>query len=183
MLLPKRFFRIGPSAFGVLLSLLVGYLPAVAQPQSGGAQSLEAKLLAEPAIDLAADAREKGNAVRGAALFFSPQLGCAKCHVAPEGESSIGPALSIWQRSVDDRHLVESVLKPSAKIQKQYQTVQIVTVDGRTLAGVIHQRDGERVVLVTGIGPDASIVVPTDEIEAEKISDVSLMPTGQVNVL
>ncbi len=97
--------------------------------------ALEQQLLSEPVQDLAADAREKGDAMRGAFLFHSPGLGCVKCHGASRSDSSLGPDLSSWKKAVDDVHLVESVLRPSKKIDPQYRSLMVVTSDGRTLAG------------------------------------------------
>ena len=84
-----------------------------------------------------ADAREKGDAARGAILFHSPALGCVKCHGTHSRESSLGPDLSTWKRQVDDGHLIDSVHRPSVVIEPRYRSLQILTSDGQTFAGVV----------------------------------------------
>ncbi len=145
--------------------------------------SLEQRLLAEPVKDLAADAREKGDATRGALLFHSPGLGCAKCHDQRQTPAGLGPDLAKWQQSVDDGHLVESVLQPSRKIEPAYRSLLIVTGDGQTLTGIPQQRDGQTLRLRTGPGDADIISIALDDIEGEKAADVSVMPSGQVNAL
>jgi putative heme-binding domain-containing protein len=145
--------------------------------------SLEQQLMAEQMVDLAADAREKGDPVGGAILFHSPGVGCGKCHLNSGGKRSLGPDLSSWKRFVDDLHLVESVLRPSGKVEQEYRSVQILTGDGRSVTGLVAERTGESLTLQTGVLPTDRLVIELDDVELEKQSDVSLMPSGQVNAL
>ena len=55
--------------------------------------TLAQQLLKEPPAELARAARERGDASRGAVLFFQPFLTCAKCHDAETG-TQFGPDLS-----------------------------------------------------------------------------------------
>ncbi len=161
----------------------VASLALFALPCHGQRVSLEQQLLTEPAADLAADAREIGDAVRGAILFHSPGVGCAKCHLGSNGEPALGPDLATWKRTVDDLHLVQSVLSPSEKVEPEYRSVQIVTADGRSFAGLVVERTPEHLILQTGVLPADRSVVPLDDVELERQVDVSLMPSGQVNSL
>jgi putative heme-binding domain-containing protein len=145
------------------------------------APALDQLLLAQPRGDLAADAREKGDAARGALLFYSPGLGCIKCH---DGSATgLGPNLSAWDRPVDDAHLVESVLQPSAKIEPKYRSLIVLTSDGRTLLGVEKRRDEDSLTLQVGVQEADTMVIPLNDVEQERAADVSIMPAGQVNVL
>ena len=54
--------------------------------------ALHQQLAKESPADLARAAREKGDAGRGAVLFFQPFLACAKCHDADAG-THLGPDL------------------------------------------------------------------------------------------
>ena len=148
----------------------------------GQGPQLERVLLEEPIADIASDAREKGDPSRGAVIFHSPGTGCAKCH-ATANETGFGPNLSIWKRKADDNHLVESVLKPSAQIQPEFQTLRVLTTDGRTVVGIEVDRTDKVLTLQTGPGKTAVVKLPTEEIEAEKKGEVSVMPSGQVNAL
>ena len=167
---------LGTPIFMLSLSLLACHHVNAQGPQ------LEQVLLAEPISDIASDAREKGNPSRGAVIFHSPGTGCAKCHSTAE-ETGFGPNLSLWKRKVDDNHLVESVLQPSAKIQPEFQNLRVLTTDGRTIIGIEADRTGETLKLQTGPGNAALVKVPLEDIEAEKKGEVSVMPAGQVNAL
>ena len=172
------------SSFRLFAWLAVGptlwfCLPATTDAQRPG---LERGLLAESTSDLAADAREKGNADRGALLFHSPGLGCVKCHATSDKEG-FGPDLSVWKRKVDDTHIVDSVLRPSAHIEPAFRNLRVVTVDGQTLIGLERERDDRELTLQIGPGSTELVRIALKEIEAEKVGEVSLMPSGQVNAL
>ncbi|MBL8842648.1 MAG: c-type cytochrome [Planctomycetes bacterium] len=102
-----------------------------------GAVGLEARLLAEPREALAAAARAQGDGRRGAALFFQPQLGCARCHsigsdapasgVVPGG-APLGPDLLQLRdppEPVSDVQLVEALLEPSKRIRPGFAPAPI----------------------------------------------------------
>ncbi len=171
-----------PGSSIVTAFLITAPLICVATANAQG-PSLEQQLLSEPVQDLAADAREKGDATRGAFLFHSPGLGCVKCHGTSPSETSFGPDLASWKKTVDDNHLAESVLQPSKKIDPQYQSLMVVTSDGRTLAGVQRARDQKSLTIQTGVGKTDIVSISLDDIEFEKQTEVSVMPAGQVNAL
>ena len=163
--------------------ILILSLPLLAcYPVHAQGPQLEQVLIAEPLSDIASDAREKGDPSRGAVIFHSPGTGCAKCHSTAE-ETGFGPNLSIWKRKVDDNHLVESVLKPSAQIQPEFQNLRVLTTDGRTILGIEADRTVQTLKLQTGPGNAALVKIPLEDIEAEKKGEVSVMPAGQVNAL
>lgn len=164
----------------VLLAL--GLCLAHCQPADAQGQQMEKALMAEPLADIAADAREKGDPSRGAIVFHSPRTGCAKCHSTTD-TTGFGPNLSVWQRKVDDQHLVRSVLNPSAHIEPKYQNIRVLTADGHTLVGLELERTNDKLTLQTGPGSAATVTIATADIEAEKKGEVSVMPAGQVNAL
>ena len=147
----------------VILSLLL----LTCDPVHAQGPQLERVLLAEPISDIASDAPRKGRSLTGAVIFHSPGTGCAKCHSTAD-ETGFGPNLSIWKRKTDDNHLVEAVLKPSAQIQPEYQTLRVLTTDGRTVIGIEVDRTDEVLTLQTGPGNAAVVKVPIEGIEAEK---------------
>lgn len=182
-----------PCAALSILTLFGSVFAQLVCPPTASAQTaaLEQQLMDEEPDDLAADARELGDRSRGAFLFHSPGVGCAKCHVATKvveagaaetsRDNALGPDLASWKRSVDDRHLIESVLQPSAKIEPDYQSIQVITVDGRPIVGIEVSRNETALTLRTGVGVGDLISIDLEDIDVEKRSDVSLMPTGQVN--
>lgn len=166
----------------VITAILLVWAATASGSANAQVVSLEQELLAERIEDLAADAREKGDAMHGAFLFHSYALGCAKCHDDSQ-TPNLGPDLSNWQKTVDDRHLVESVLRPSTKIDDRYRSVVIVTFGGKSLSGIEQRRDDKTITLQTGIAKTEILTVAMEDVEFEKRSDISIMPQGQVNAL
>lgn len=162
--------------------LLLTILLSQAHWVSAQAPPLDQRLISESASDLAADAREKGDPKRGALHFFSPGLGCFKCHERSESNPVFGPSL-IDSRQKDDRYLVESVLQPSNKIAPEFQNLLVLTSDGKSVAGLQKLRTAQTLTMQIGVLPTDLIEIPITEIEQEKKSDVSVMPAGQVNAL
>ena len=78
---------------------------------------LQTRLLREPLADLAKAARGRGDASRGAVLFFQPFLTCAKCHDAVLG-TQLGPDIAQAGKEATAEYLIESMLNPSKVIKK-----------------------------------------------------------------
>jgi putative heme-binding domain-containing protein len=116
----------------------------------------------------------RGDAARGEALFKSQS--CAACHTTADGQAPKGPHLvEIGKRSRADE-LVESVLKPSAKLAQGYETYSFTLADGRVVQG-----------FVVGERADAAIVRQSDgvqvelkkaDIDSRAIQKLSAMPEG-----
>ncbi len=122
-------------------AFLVGaQLPA---PVQGAEPSLQDQLLKESVAELAKAARERGDAGRGAVLFFQPFLTCAKCHDGDAG-TQLGPDLAKAGKEATAEYLIESMLLPSKVIKKGYETVVVTTTDGRTADRPARRGDGRR---------------------------------------
>jgi hypothetical protein len=104
-------------------------------------QTLEEQLLRENVQDLADAAKRLGDSQRGAILFFQPHMACGKCHSVSEVQKNLlGPNLAAIDKNTTDVELVESVLLPSKRIQKGYESVTILTEDGQTLSGLVVEK-------------------------------------------
>src|SRR5258708_7637341 len=99
--------------FVVSIFLSLSLVPS-AQP-ADTPQSLQETLAKEPISELARTAREKGDAARGAVLFFQPFLTCARCHDSDTG-TQLGPDLAKVGKEGTAEYLIESVLLPSKVI-------------------------------------------------------------------
>ena len=67
---------------------------------------------------------------------------CAKCHkLFGEGEE-IGPDLTTANRK-DQEYMLTSIVDPSCFIRVEYLSVQVVTDDGRILAGLVTRGDAD----------------------------------------
>jgi putative heme-binding domain-containing protein len=124
-----------------------------------------------------------GDASRGEALFFdSKGIGCAKCHAAGgRGSATVGPDLTGLSLKYDKAEIVRSVLEPSNRIVSGYQPVVLAKTDGTVLTGLVRVETDTYLDL---IGADLKPVhVPKSEIDARRAGEISLMPTGLVDLL
>lgn len=122
--------------FWSTLALLAATTPAlpVVWAQAQDSPSLSKKLIAEPIEALASDARQNGDAVRGAIVFTQQNLACTKCHVAG-ASNPIGPDLNQLAKETTDVYLVESLLAPSKNIRKGFGSTSVVTTAGKVFTG------------------------------------------------
>jgi putative membrane-bound dehydrogenase-like protein len=98
---------------------------------------------------------------------------CAQCHkIYGEGED-VGPDLTQNGRASFDQ-LVSNVFDSSLVIGSAYQATTIATTDGRVLTGLLGEDSPLRVVLKMQGGKQEVIV--REEVEAMKVSPLSLMP-------
>jgi putative heme-binding domain-containing protein len=100
---------------------------------------------------------------------------CAQCHTIHGHGGNVGPDLTGNGRGSFDQ-LVSSVFDPSLVIGPGYQTVTVVTTDGRNLTGLVTEDSAQRVVLrMAGEGEEA---VPRNHIQYTRVSKLSMMPEG-----
>ncbi len=79
----------------------------------------------------------KADAEVGARLFFHPKLGgCFKCHRIDGRGNDVGPDLSNIGNT-DRRHLLESILQPSATVAPHYVAWHLETADGKVRSGML----------------------------------------------
>jgi putative heme-binding domain-containing protein len=149
------------------------------------AQMLEAELQRLHLTELVANARMQGDAARGAILFHQPYMACAKCHVAGSNEATalLGPDLSALGNEVSDESLVESVLYPSKVIRPGFESLLVLTTEGRTISGLLAERTADALVLRDAARDGERIRISNEDIEEVKQNELSIMPAGQVNQL
>ena len=98
---------------------------------------------------------------------------CAQCHkIYGEGQD-VGPDLTHDGRA-NFRFALSNVFDPSLVIGVAYQATNVVTVQGRSLTGLLVEDSPKRVVLKLQGGKLETI--PRDDIDMLTISKVSLMP-------
>lgn len=119
------------------------------------------------------DALVGGDAELGKALFHKTQK-CIACHRVGQEGGSIGPNLSDVGKRVKRDYILESIVDPSAKIVKGFETHAFVLGDGRVLTGTIVSED-EYEIVVGHEGKQTKI--QKSEIEERLASEVSTMPT------
>jgi len=115
------------------------------------AQTLEEDLRRSPSAELVALAQRDGDAARGAVVFFQHQMACSRCHsVGDARPSTLGPDLAKLGKEATDELLVEAVLLPSKVIRKEYESVTVLTNDGKSLSGLLVEQTKEKLVIRPG---------------------------------
>jgi putative heme-binding domain-containing protein len=95
-----------------------------------------------------------GDAKKGELLFKAQS--CVACHTTADGQTPKGPHLVEIGKRYKPDELVESVLKPSAKLAQGYETYRFEMKDGRTYQG-----------FVVGERADATVIRQTDGVQVE----------------
>lgn len=131
--------------------------------------------------ELAAEAEQKGDAKRGAAIFFRAEMACAKCHQPQDGRR-LGPDLA-EKREVTFLHLVQSIRNPSAVIREGFAQQLLQLVDGRQLTGIVASSDDQFLYLDRIEEPGKPLEIAVADIDQQKQVAESSMPKGLVNLL
>ena len=117
---------------------------------------------------------EGGDVERGRTLFFGRSAAaCRRCHKVGGSGGEVGPDLSKVGKEKDRNYLLEAIVDPSAKIAKGFETVIIVTLEGKIHSGILKSEDDSVVQLMTPTG--ALISVAKDDID-ERANGQSGMP-------
>ncbi len=113
----------------------------------------------------------------GQAIF---KKNCATCHsIAGEGKK-IGPQLDgIGNRGLD--RILEDVLAPNRNIDVAFRSHTYLLEDGKVHSGLFRRKEGELTIIANQKGEEVSF--STDEIEAEKVSALSIMPENWGEVI
>ncbi len=154
----------------------------LALPATLSSQTLEERLLAEPAAKLVADAKSTGDARRGAIVFYQPFMSCTTCHRPDDEGQQLGPDLSRWEQSVSDEHLVDAILRPSKNIRLGYESLTVFTEDGKSVVGLIVENN-DKIVLRDPSQPGKLHEFLRDKLEEIIQNENSLMPQSLVNQL
>jgi len=118
---------------------------------------------------------------RGREAFAAAQ--CAKCHRFNGAGGATGPDITGVGNRFTPQYLLESLIEPSKAVSDQYRATTIVTNDGNIISGYVVDENKKRLRIRTNPFSETLSEIPTSRIEARKPSDVSVMPTGLINVL
>ena len=117
----------------------------------------------------------RADASHGRAVFTRT---CAQCHTLYGTGGQVGPDLTGSNRFNLD-YVLQNVIDPSAVIAKEFQVTLVRTKDGRVLSGIAQEGDHA----ITIVSETGKVVVPRDEIDRVKKSELSMMPDGLINGL
>ena len=146
--------------------------------------ALTAELKQAPASELAATSIQKGDVVRGKAMFNREKLGCIKCHTSPKGKPGqhpIGPDLTTIADRLSAEQIIESVLYPNKQISKGYQSYIVLTLDGVVHNGVLVSQSAQETVLAN---PETNALIRIAANDVDKMQKTkSAMPEELVHQL
>ncbi|MGC1275429.1 MAG: PVC-type heme-binding CxxCH protein [Planctomycetaceae bacterium] len=116
-----------------------------------------------------------GNAERGRDIFMNrASVSCLRCHKVEDNRGGeVGPNLAKIGSEKDRNYLLASLVTPNTKIAEGFESVVLVTSEGKVLTGVKRAEDDKSVTIITAEGK--GIVVPKDEIEERAVGQ-SAMP-------
>jgi putative membrane-bound dehydrogenase-like protein len=118
-----------------------------------------------------------GDAAKGKALYKAQS--CSACHTDADGQAPKGPHLVGIGKRYSAAELVESILKPSAKIAQGFETYRFEMASGKLYTGFVVSERAKSVLIREGTG--AQHELPLAEIESRAIEKQSMMPDGLVN--
>jgi putative heme-binding domain-containing protein len=97
--------------------------------------------------ELLADAKARGDARRGAAVFRSPALACMSCHLVGGQGGTVGPDLSAVGKCLPPEEIIESVLWPKRQVKPEYVAIAVTTGEGKLLQGYKESETEKELVL------------------------------------
>jgi len=116
----------------------------------------------------------KGDATKGQALFKTQS--CIACHTVADGQTPKGPHLVDIGKRYKAEELIESVLKPNAKLAQGYETYLFTTVKGLTISGFIVTESADAILIREANGVQREL--RRSEIESRDQQKISAMPEG-----
>ncbi|WP_231742730.1 PVC-type heme-binding CxxCH protein [Stieleria varia] len=121
---------------------------------------------------LVADHSLQGDPAAGKLQFTQR---CATCHQLFGEGQKVGPPLDGYERG-STRFWIHNMVDPSLEIREGYQSYLVLTLDGRTVTGMIAAQDETTVTLRTAKGETQKI--DREKIEVLRALPASLMPDG-----
>jgi putative heme-binding domain-containing protein len=121
----------------------------------------------------------KGDAAKGKLLFTSQS--CASCHTDADGQTPKGPHLVDIGKRYKADELVESILKPSAKLAQGFEGYTFTLVSGKVFTGFVvsESATGMQFRDATGVLRE----LKQSEIESRTMQKQSIMPEGLADSL
>ena len=129
---------------------------------------------------MAAAAVRSGDAAKGEMIYRRAELKCITCHAIGGAGGKVGPDMISLGAGAPMDYLVESLYLPNAKIKEGFQSIQIETIEGKVLTGLIVRETAEEVILRPADGKDISL--PRNRIVSRQNAQ-SLMPAGLIDGL
>lgn len=104
---------------------------------------------------------------------------CQNCHKLFGSGGDIGPDITGSNRANLD-YVLSNILDPSAVMGRDYRMTVVALDSGRIVSGLLKQETDSALTIQT---INDKVVIPKSEIEERSLSDVSMMPEGQLKAL
>ncbi len=128
---------------------------------------------------LASTRAAEGDPAVGKKLFR--RQGCVACHTTSKKQEAKGPDLSDIATRYDEKQLIESIVRPSAKIAQGFATRWFKLDDGTVHEGFVTRESGDAVAVRNVAGVVTRI--PKKRVAEQGTREGSMMPKGIVNNL
>ena len=121
----------------------------------------------------------KGDVAVGRTLFT--RQACATCHTTALSEPAKGPYLGGIFTRYSRAEVLESIMRPAAKVAQGFAAAWFTTTDNRQVAGFVVREGADDVVVrdITG----AETTLRKTQIASRGVSEGSIMPPGLVDTL
>jgi putative heme-binding domain-containing protein len=147
---------------------------------AGKLQQSPWELTPDELATLLKDSLRHGDAARGELVYRRATLTCQKCHAIGGAGGQVGPDLASIGASAQPDYLLESLLKPNAKIKENYHSLIVETDQGQVVTGIkVRETDQD---LILRNADNQEIHVPLASIE-DRTDGGSLMPSGLLDGL
>ena len=142
-------------------------------------------------VEVKAPANPAGNAEHGKQLFYS-DANCSLCHMVEGKGGRVGPELTAVGGSRTGEAIIDSVRNPSRRLAwglteatkefpQEYETITVVTADGKEIKGVALNEDSFSVQMMDV--SEKIYLLEKDKLRSFKKSRESMMPVYKPDVL
>ena len=121
----------------------------------------------------------KGDASKGEQLFL--RQGCVACHTITKEGPQKGPYLGEIAKQYSRAELIESIVKPNAKVAQGFTTRWFELKDGQRLMGFVTSEGADTIELRNIVG--LAMTIQVSDIVKRGDDQNSMMPIGLVNNL
>jgi len=142
-------------------------------------------------VEVKASAQSAGGAAHGKELFYG-DANCSLCHMVEGKGGRVGPELTAVGGSRTRESIIDSVRNPSRRLAwglteatkefpQEYETVTVVTAQGKQIKGVALNEDSFSVQMIDS--NEQIYLLEKDKLRSFKKSRESLMPAYKTDVL
>lgn len=119
---------------------------------------------------------------RGNELFIA--LRCASCHTMKGEGGSVGPDLTQLGTRFSTKDMLESLIEPSKVISDQYESKVFHLKDGtKNMGRLMGENETSYIISQNPYAPQLTKEIAKKEVQDIKVSEISIMPPGTLNVL